>query len=95
MTALICEYFNCTPDVAARQDVAECKRIMRLRSYAETKRALDAATKDNPAHPAVTASDAAIVYAAARFVTDAGHTLAEGEALLRDERERRKGGGRH
>lgn len=33
MTSVICEEFNLAPDVADRQDIALCKRIMVLRRY--------------------------------------------------------------
>lgn len=87
MTSLISEVFKCTLSEAAREDVAECKRIMRLRNYRDVKQAFDCATKDSPASEAVQSSDAARIYCAVRYVTDARHDLNEGVALLRDLRE--------
>jgi len=36
MTSAICEEFNLAPDVAERQDIALCKRIMQLRRYRDS-----------------------------------------------------------
>jgi hypothetical protein len=36
MTSSICEEFNLAPDVAERQDIALCKRIMALRRYRDS-----------------------------------------------------------
>jgi len=36
MTSSICEEFGVPPDVAERQDIALCKRIMQLRRYRDS-----------------------------------------------------------
>jgi len=35
MIGQICEAFNCSPDVALRQDYELCEQIMLMRNYAE------------------------------------------------------------
>lgn len=44
--SLLCEAFNCPPDVAIRQPLELSFRIIELRAYARTKAAVDAADSD-------------------------------------------------
>lgn len=51
----ICEEFQCTPDVALRQDASLALDIMELRAYAQAKAALEQAKseQDVPKSPMV------------------------------------------
>lgn len=39
MIGLICEAFNCSPDIAERQDFDLCEQIMLMRNYSELREA--------------------------------------------------------
>jgi hypothetical protein len=55
MTSAVCAEFSCTPAEAAAQDLTLCRRIMRLRRYAEAWQQIESGTpqKDLPNTPAM------------------------------------------
>jgi len=55
LTSAVCEEFSCPPDVADRQDVARCTRIMELRRYRDAHQLIARGTKqeDLPDTPMV------------------------------------------
>lgn len=84
MTSVICEVFDCTPDVARRQNVDECLRIMQLRQYRDVKHAIESSTKDHPAPEAITNSRMARIWNECMGINRGLKTLAEAEQALKE-----------
>lgn len=61
--SVISEAFNCPPDVAERQDRAQCLRILALRRYRDVKQAIESASADSPPPESVTSSPMAQIWA--------------------------------
>jgi len=60
--SVIAEQFKCPPDVAARQDLAECMTILRLRDYRDAKEIIEHASDDDPRKQAVSESPTAAIW---------------------------------